>query len=58
MDLVLVALLACQVFFRSDSKRVAGLARRLPRGFKAIVMVALQVGMQNPWSGRQAHRAL
>jgi spermidine synthase len=52
MALVLVALLACQVLFRSDSKH-PGLAGRLVGVFTATVMVALLVAMQNPWSWRE-----
>jgi spermidine synthase len=54
MALILVALLACQVLFRSDSQR-PGLAVRLVGVFTAIVMVALLVAMQNPWSWREMH---
>jgi spermidine synthase len=56
MALILVALLACQVLFRSDSKR-PGLAGRLAGVFTAIVMVALLVAMQNPWSWREVRKA-
>jgi len=56
MALILVALLACQVLFRSDSKRPA-LAGRLVGVFTAVVMVALLVAMQNPWSWREVRKA-
>jgi spermidine synthase len=56
MALILVALLACQVLFRSDSKRPA-LAGRLAGVLTATVMVALLVAMQNPWSWREVHKA-
>lgn len=58
MAFVLVALLACQVLFSSGSKRTALVERRLTGDFMAIVMVAWQVDMQNPWSEREAHRLL
>ena len=56
MALILVALLACQVLFRSDSKR-PGLAGRLAGVLTATVMVALLVAMQNPWSWRELRTA-
>ncbi len=56
MALILVALLACHVLFRSDSKRPA-LAGRLVGVFTAIAMVALLVAMQNPWSWREVRKA-
>jgi spermidine synthase len=56
MALILVALLACQVLFRSGSKRPA-LAGRLVGVFTAVVMVALLVAMQNPWSWREVRKA-
>jgi spermidine synthase len=56
MALILVALLACHVLFRSDSKRPA-LAGRLVGVFTAVVMVALLVAMQNPWSWREVRKA-
>jgi spermidine synthase len=56
MALVLVALLACHVLFRAGSKR-PGLAGRLGGVLTAIVMVALLVAMQNPWSWREVSKA-
>jgi spermidine synthase len=56
MALILVALLACHVLFRSDSKRPA-LAGRLVGVFTAFAMVALLVAMQNPWSWREVRKA-
>jgi len=56
MALILVALLACHVLFRSDSQR-PGLAGRLVGVFTAIVMVALLAVMQNPWSWREVRKA-
>jgi spermidine synthase len=56
MALILVALLACQVLFRSDSKR-PGFAGRLAGVLTATVMVALLVAMQNPWSWRELRTA-
>jgi spermidine synthase len=56
MALILVALLACHVLFRSDSQR-PGLVGRLVGVFTAIVMVALLVAMQNPWSWREVRKA-
>lgn len=55
MALVLVALLACHVLFRSSSKRPE-LAGRVVGVFTAIVMVALLVAMQNPWSWREVRK--
>jgi spermidine synthase len=48
--------LACQVLFRSDSKR-PGFAGRLAGVLTATVMVALLVAMQNPWSWRELRTA-
>jgi len=52
MALVLVALLACHVLFRSSWPRSAWAGRAAGLGL-ATVMVALLVAMQNPWSWRE-----
>lgn len=53
--LVLVALLASHVLFRSSGAR-SGWAVRIPGGVTAAVMVALLVAMQNPWSWREVQQ--
>lgn len=55
MALVLVALLACHVLFRSSLPRL-GFSGRLGGVLTATVMVALLVAMQNPWSWREVHK--
>ncbi len=55
MALVLVALLASHVLFRSSGAR-AGWAVRIPGWVTAAVMVALLVAMQNPWSWREVEQ--
>lgn len=55
MALVLVALLASHVLFRSSGTR-AGWAVRIPGWVTAAVMVALLVAMQNPWSWREVEQ--
>jgi spermidine synthase len=55
MALVLVALLACHVVFRTAGPR-SGWAGRVPGLITAAVMVALLVAMQNPWSWREVNQ--
>lgn len=56
MALILVSLLACQVLFRTASKRL-GWGGRVVGFLTAAAMVALLVAMQNPWSWREVRKA-
>jgi spermidine synthase len=55
MALVLVALLACSVLFRSSGAQ-RSTVRRVLGVCTALAMVALLVAMQNPWSWREVHK--
>lgn len=55
MALVLVALLACSVLFRSSGAQRSTVPRVLGV-CTALAMVALLVAMQNPWSWREVHK--
>ena len=55
MALVLVALLACSVLFRSSGAQRSSV-RRVLGVCTALAMVALLVAMQNPWSWREVHK--
>jgi len=55
LALVLVALLACYVLFRS-AVQIRGLVPRVVGWVTALVMLALLVVMQNPWSWREVRK--